>query len=77
MSDVRIPEILKALRQVRGLTQEALAREIGVTFATVNTWENGHRTPMPFLACRIVELAEQAGLDVGEFQADGTEETDD
>ena len=29
-----------------GITQENLAHEIGVTFATVNAWFNGHKHKM-------------------------------
>jgi len=27
------------------MSQEALARELGVSFATINRWEKGHTTP--------------------------------
>ena len=36
---------LRGLRASRGLSQEQLARELGVSFATVNRWETG-RTQM-------------------------------
>ena len=36
---------LKKLRQTRGWSQEDLARELGVSFATVNRWENGKTKP--------------------------------
>lgn len=68
MPTIRFPTLLKALRQSRELTQEHLAREIGVSFSTVNVWENGHRYPQPFLANRILELARAAGLDPEEFR---------
>ena len=32
---------IKAFRQRRGLTQEALARELGVSGQTVSKWESG------------------------------------
>ena len=38
-------EIIKAVRQQLGLTQEQLAKEIHVAFSTVNRWENGRATP--------------------------------
>ncbi len=59
--------LVKALRQKRGLTQEALAREIGVSFATLNKWENRRQHPQPYLARRIEEMARDAGLDPEEF----------
>jgi len=33
--------IIKEVRNQLGISQEDLAREIGVSFATVNRWENG------------------------------------
>ena len=38
---------IRRLRLLAGVTQEELARKIGVSFATVNRWENGHRRPSP------------------------------
>ena len=40
-----IAAALKKLRQTRGWSQEDLARELGVSFATVNRWENGKTKP--------------------------------
>ncbi len=68
MASTDFPSLLKALRQMRELTQEQLAREIGVSFSTVNVWENGRRHPQPFLANKIEELARAAGLDPEEFK---------
>ena len=39
------PSFLKTLREQLSLSQEDLAREIGVSFATVNRWENGQTKP--------------------------------
>jgi len=61
MKPVDVPALVKRIRQKRGLTQEQLARLVGVTFSTVNQWENGHRTPLPFLLNRLHEL--DAGTD--------------
>jgi len=38
-------ERIRQLRQELHMTQESFAHEIGVTFATVNRWENGRTTP--------------------------------
>jgi DNA-binding transcriptional regulator YiaG len=38
-------ERIRRLRQELKMTQENFAHEIGVTFATVNRWENGRTTP--------------------------------
>ncbi len=40
-----IAEELKKLRQQQGWSQKDLARNLGVSFATVNRWENGKTKP--------------------------------
>ncbi|WP_437650320.1 DNA (cytosine-5-)-methyltransferase [Sorangium sp. So ce362] len=52
--------LVKRIRAQRGLTQEGLARELGVSFATINGWENGRHRPIPALARRLAELASSA-----------------
>lgn len=42
MHPTRLAEIRRAL----SLTQEAMARLLGVSFATVNRWEGGHSSPI-------------------------------
>ena len=39
------PSLVKEIRKQLGLSQEDLARELGVSFATVNRWENGQVRP--------------------------------
>ncbi len=39
------PERIKQFRAERGLTQQALADRLGVSFVTVNRWENGQSRP--------------------------------
>lgn len=39
------PSLVKEIRKQLGLSQEDLARELGVSFATVNRWENGQVNP--------------------------------
>ena len=43
--DADYPQQIKRLRVDLGLTQEALAEKLGVSFATVNRWENGQTKP--------------------------------
>lgn len=40
-----MPEEIKALRDRLGWTQEQMARELGVSWTTVNRWENGRVKP--------------------------------
>jgi len=56
MDEHDIPTLVKGLRDRLRLTQEQFAREVGVTFSTVNQWENGHRRPQPYLLRRLLEM---------------------
>jgi len=51
-----IPGLVKELRRVLELTQEQFAHKLGVTYSTVNHWENGKRVPQPFLLRRLLEM---------------------
>ncbi|MDY6392383.1 MAG: helix-turn-helix transcriptional regulator [Bacilli bacterium] len=42
---MNFPNIIKALRENLLVTQTELANMLGVSFATVNRWENGHFEP--------------------------------
>jgi transcriptional regulator with XRE-family HTH domain len=59
MNELDIPNLIKELRERLGLTQEQFAQRVGVTFSSVNHWENGKRTPQPFLVRRLVEMKEE------------------
>lgn len=50
---------LKELREMLSLTQEALAESLGVSFATVNRWENGWTAPSKLAMRQIDLLCEQ------------------
>jgi len=39
------PKRVKEVRRQLGLSQEELAHAIGVSFATINRWENGKTAP--------------------------------
>ena len=53
------PSVLE-LRKRLGMTQEQLARELGVTVGTVNRWENGRFRPSPLALRGLERLAERA-----------------
>ena len=52
-----IAEELKNLRQQQGWSQEDLARNLGVSFATVNRWENGKTKPSRLAQEKIKQVA--------------------
>ena len=51
-------ERIRQLREELNMTQENFAHEIGVTFATVNRWENGRTTPNK-VAQKVLMLLEK------------------
>src|SRR2546423_8789189 len=55
---------LAACREALGLTQEDLARRLGVEFNTVGRYERGELTPRPR---RRPKLAEALGVSLGEL----------
>ncbi len=59
MSDKLSYKLLK-IRQNLSLSQEELAEELGVSFATVNRWENGHSTPRRVIMETIHNLYKRA-----------------
>lgn len=50
-----IPRLVHEIRHRTGLTQEQFAARLGVTFPTINRWENGRTKPSP-LALRQLEM---------------------
>lgn len=47
--------LVRELRQTLKLTQEKFATQLGVSFPTINRWENGHATPSP-LAIKQIDM---------------------
>lgn len=56
-----IPRLVRELRQRTGLTQEKFAAKLGVTFPTINRWENGRAKPSPLAMQKIEELLRSMG----------------
>jgi DNA-binding XRE family transcriptional regulator len=60
---------IKSLRGVRELTQGQLADLIGVSYATVNRWENEQSRPNQLAWRRIIELESEATHRIAEQPA--------
>ena len=50
------PEEIKTLRQTLGLTQNRLAKLLGVSFTTLNRWENGQVRPSQLALSKLLAL---------------------
>ncbi|MBD2336138.1 helix-turn-helix transcriptional regulator [Calothrix sp. FACHB-156] len=63
LSQPKCGKLIRDIRQQLNLSQEEFASAIGVTFSTVNRWENGHTKPSRLAANNI----ENKLLELGEF----------
>jgi len=64
MSDLKQPEfsqLVQALRQRSGLTQTELAAKIGVSYYSVNRWENQKTMPVSLALKRVEEILREMG----------------
>ena len=64
MNQQKIGSFLKTLRNEKGITQENLAEQFGVSSRTVSRWENGNN--MPDISI-LVEVAEFYDVDIREI----------
>ena len=51
----KVGTLIHELRQLTKLTQVQLAKVLGVSYETINRWENGHIQPSP-LALKQIQL---------------------
>ena len=54
---MKIDEVLKAMRLELNISQETLARDLNVSFATLNRWENKKTNPSRLAILRIKDYA--------------------
>ena len=59
-ADIR--SLVRELRERTGLTQEKFAAKLGVTFPTINRWENGRAKPSPLAMKQIEDLLRGLGV---------------
>lgn len=56
--------IIKAIRSKLFITQTELAEMIGVSFASVNRWEQGHHEPTMKAKRKLAEICRQNNIDM-------------
>ena len=61
MTKKDIAKTVRELRKALGLTQEQFAAKVGVSFSTVNRWENGKGKPSPLAMKQIEKLQNEIG----------------
>ena len=57
-------KIIKDLRNKMLLSQTELANLLGVSFASINRWENGHNEPTIKIKRKIKELCQRENVDI-------------
>lgn len=60
--DMALGEILKSIRKELNITQEQLARDLNISFSTINRWENNHTTPSRLARMRLVDYCSKKGV---------------
>lgn len=62
------PAMVKEVRRQLALSQEDLARELGVSYATVNRWENGLSKPSKLARAQLdafcIKMTRQGRLEL-------------
>lgn len=56
-----ISRLVRELREGMGLTQEKFAAKLGVTYPTINRWENGRSKPSPLAMKQIEDILRGLG----------------
>jgi DNA-binding transcriptional regulator YiaG len=57
-----IDEILKTIRKELNVSQEVLARDLSVSFTTLNRWENNKAKPSRLAMIQIKEYCATKGI---------------
>ena len=57
-----VPTLLRTLRKELNVSQEQLAQRLGVTWSTVNRWENGKGQPSPLAKEKLRKVLVEAGM---------------
>ena len=58
------PKIIKAIRAKMFITQTELAEKIGVSFASVNRWEQGYHEPTMKAKRKLAQICREIGIDM-------------
>jgi DNA-binding transcriptional regulator YiaG len=61
---MNLPIAVKQLREKIGMSQEELARELNVSFVTINRWENGKTKPNKMAMEVFVRFCKKHGVDI-------------
>ena len=66
-------ELLKRIRESVGISQAEMGKELGVSFATINRWENGRAVPNQLAQDKIYEFCTKHDVPLYQFIIDKVE----
>ncbi len=66
-------ELLKRIRESVGISQAEMGKELGVSFATINRWENGRAVPNQLAQDKIYEFCTKFDVPLYQFIIDKVE----
>ena len=61
---MKYKDMIIALRNKLIITQEELAKMLGVSYVSVNRWENGHHEPTIVIKRKLMKLFKENGIEV-------------
>lgn len=70
MQGVEIMEfytVVKSVRKELGLSQEQLARELSISFSTINRWENGKSHPSQMAKELFYNFCKSKSIDIDSY----------
>ena len=57
-------KLVKEIRIELGMSQEQLSKELHVSFATINRWENGRNNPNKLARKALYEFCDKNGVEI-------------
>lgn len=68
MAKIDYADGILQLRAKLNLSQEELAKELGVCFISVNRWENGKYAPTKLVKVKLIQLFKENNIEVREVK---------
>ena len=60
-------QLIRKIRSFAGMSQQEFAGSIGVTFASINRWENGHAQPNRMAQLKLYEFCKEKSVPLNDF----------
>ena len=59
--------LIHEIRERLNVSQDDMAKMIGISYATVNRWENGHSRPGKAAQLRLYDICREKGINLEEL----------